>query len=139
MTHVNLLRPTLAVGLLFAALGLWLTAGPSGHAASANQTQGLAAAVASTISWGSAGGCTQTIAPYDFGVLSAGSSAESSSFTGCVTSNAKWNVSASMTTPASNAAESATLSGADFVGRVTTVPAGGTTACAATNTTCTLD
>lgn len=44
-----------------------------------------------------------------------------------------------MTTPATNAAESATLGGADFVGRVTTVPTGGTTACNATNTTCTLD
>ena len=135
----NLLRPALAGTLMIAALCLWLASGTSGQAASANQTQGISAAVAPTISWGTAGACTQNMPAYSFATLGAGTSAESSVFTACITSNSQWSVGASMTTAATNAAESATLDGSSFVGRVTTLPTGATTACNATNTTCTLD
>lgn len=90
----NLLRPALAGALLIAALCLWLAGGTAGQAATANQTQGLSAAVASTISWGTAGACTQSMPAYSFASLGAGTSAESSVFTGCITSNAKWSVAA---------------------------------------------
>jgi hypothetical protein len=137
-TH-QFLRPALAAALLLAALALWLSGARSGEAATQSQTQGVSAAVAQTISWGSAGPCTQDISAYDFGTLSAGAAAESTLFTGCVSSNASWSVTASMTSAPSNAAEAATLPGSAFVGRVTSVPSGGSTGCSATNTTCTLD
>ena len=82
--------------LLGGALVLWLMTGPSGHAATATQTQALQATVAGkTIAWGSGGSCTQSMGTADFGSVIPGAGAQSSTFTGCVTSNASdWSVTA---------------------------------------------
>lgn len=119
------------------ALALWLSGGSVSLAASANQTQGLSLDVPAAISWGSVGTCTQSMPAYDFGTVSGGGSATSSVFTGCVTSNATWQVAASMTTEPSNGSE--TVPGSAFVGQIVTAPATSTTNCNAVNTTCTLD
>lgn len=128
--------PALAVGLVVAAIMLWLSAPQPGIAATANQTQGLALAVPSTISWGSAGLCTQNMPAYDFGSVGAGATATSSVFTGCVTSNATWAVAASMTAAPSNG--STTIPANSFVGQVVTSPLTSTVGCSAVNTTCQL-
>jgi hypothetical protein len=84
--------------LLAGALALWLMTGAAGHAATATQTQALQATVAGkTIAWGSGpiGTCAQSMGTADFGSVIPGASAQSSTFTGCVTSNASgWSVTA---------------------------------------------
>jgi hypothetical protein len=87
--------------LLAGALGLWLMTGPSGHAATATQNQALQATVTGkTIAWGSGGSCTQSMGTADFGSVVPGTSKQSSTFTGCVTSNASgWSVTAGGTAP----------------------------------------
>lgn len=130
----------LAGASLAGAAALWLATGTAGYAASSNQTQGTAAAVALTISWGSAGGCTQSMGTADFGTVSAGASATSSSFRGCVTSNAKWNVSVAGTTPLTSTDNGSTIGvGQLVVQTLTPLPSGASTSCNDTNTTCTLD
>jgi hypothetical protein len=136
------LRCAIAGALVVTALGLWLSASQPSSAATANQTQGVSATVSSTISWGSAGACTQAMSAYDFGTLSAGGSSESSTFTGCVTSNAAWNVDASMTTAPHNSAENVDLAASNFTTTVTSSPEGSTTSCDVAGneaTPCTLD
>jgi hypothetical protein len=85
--------------LLAGAIVLWLMTGPSGHAATATQSQALQATVTGkTIAWGSGGSCTQDMGTADFGSVVPGASAQSSTFTGCVTSNASgWSVTAAGT------------------------------------------
>ncbi|MEX0972082.1 MAG: hypothetical protein WDZ46_02340 [Solirubrobacterales bacterium] len=121
----------MAAAFIVTALALWLSASQSTRAATAEQTQGVSATVASTISWGSAGECTQDMSAFDFGTLSAGGSSESTTFTGCVTSNAAWNVASSMTTAPNNSAEEVDLAASNFAATVTESPAGSTTSCGA--------
>jgi hypothetical protein len=93
----------LLLPLLFAgAVVLWLMTGASGHAATATQTQALQATVTGkTIAWGSdptGGGCIQDMGTADFGSVIPGATTQSSTFTGCVTSNASnWSVTAAGT------------------------------------------
>ncbi len=90
---------------------LWLSASSSSRAATATQTQGVAAAVASTISWGSVTGCTQNMPTADFGTLAAGANSTLTGFTGCVTSNASWSVGARMSTPLTSTNDGTTIDG----------------------------
>jgi hypothetical protein len=123
------LRTAIAGAFIVTALGLWLSASQSSQAATDEQTQGVSATVASTISWGSAGECTQDMGAFDFGTLSAGASSDSTTFTGCVTSNAAWNVDSSMTTAPNNSAEEVDLAASNFSATVTGSPVGSTTSC----------
>src|SRR5687767_4507747 len=66
------LRLLLVGTLLAGAMALWLSASGAGHAATADQTQGMMATVVPTISWGSAGSCTQSMAAADFGTVTPG-------------------------------------------------------------------
>jgi hypothetical protein len=85
--------------LIAGALALWLGAAPPSDAASADQVQGTTVTVVDeTISWGSAGDCVQSMSPADFGSVLPGAVPQSSTFNGCVTSNASgWGVSVSAT------------------------------------------
>jgi hypothetical protein len=83
------------VAFAAAALFLWLSAGRSAHAASADQVQGTTVSVDKTISWGTAGSCTQAMATADFGTAAPGATKTVTGFKGCVTSNsAPWTVTA---------------------------------------------
>lgn len=138
--RLPMLRTALAGAFIVTAFALWLSASQTSQAATDEQTQGVSATVASTISWGSAGECTQSMGAFDFGTLSAGASSESSTFTGCVTSNATWNVDASMTTAPNNSAEEVNLAASNFAATVTTSPVGSTTSCGeGAEAACTLD
>jgi len=97
---------------LAAAVALWLSASPASHATTATQTQALQATVPSGITWGSAAGCSQTIAATDFGSVAGGATAEKGPFTGCVTT----------TTPLSVSVASAALM-TNSVDKTTTIPA----------------
>ncbi|MBS1886684.1 MAG: hypothetical protein JSU06_05790 [Actinobacteria bacterium] len=103
------LQTATALALLVAAVGLWLSTDSQSRAASANQTQSVSAAVTSTISWGSVGLCTQSMGAAAFGSLAPGASATApggvGTYTGCVSSNAQWNVTGTMTTAPSAGAE----------------------------------
>jgi hypothetical protein len=90
--------------LLAGAVVLWLMTGAAGHAATATQTQALQATVTGkTIAWGSGTGCTQDMGTADFGSVIPGATAQSSTFTGCVTSNASgWSVTAAGTNAMTN-------------------------------------
>lgn len=90
-----------AAALLVVAAGLWLSSGESTRAASANSTQSVSATITNSISWGSVGTCAQSTGAAAFGTLAAGSSSNAPGvgvYTGCVSSNANWNVTGSMTT-----------------------------------------
>jgi len=95
------LRLGLAAVLLTGALALWFSASGPGHAATADQTQSMGATVLTTLSWGSAGSCTQNMSAVDFGQVTPGvhKTSGAGSFRGCVTSSAPFNVSAVGTTP----------------------------------------
>jgi hypothetical protein len=58
-----------AAVLVVGGLLLFLVSVPSGNAATATQTQNLAAQLNSQVSWGTAGACTQNMATNDFGAL----------------------------------------------------------------------
>jgi hypothetical protein len=58
-----------AAVLVVGGLLLFLVSVPSGNAATATQTQTLAAQLNSQVSWGTAGACTQNMATNDFGAL----------------------------------------------------------------------
>ena len=97
---VSLTRLVAAVAVLIgAALALWLSAAMPSGAASAPQPQGTAVSVAQkTISWGTAASCIQDMGTADFGSVLPGAVAQSSAFSGCVTSSASgWTVTASAT------------------------------------------
>jgi hypothetical protein len=130
--------------LLAGAIVLWLMTGPSGHAATATQSQALQATVTGkTIAWGSGGSCTQDMGTADFGSVVPGASAQSSTFTGCVTSNASgWSVTAAvdveMTAPGFPVPNYIPRS-ALVIEATSTGETGGTTPCTVGSTTCTLE
>ena len=93
------LRLLLVGTFLAGALALWLSASGAGHAATADQTQGMMATVVPTISWGSAGSCTQSMATADFGTVTPGVLKTTTIFTGCVSSSSPYGVSVVGTTP----------------------------------------
>jgi hypothetical protein len=116
---------------LFAAASIaWLSGGTTGQAVTATQTQGVSAAVASTISWGSGGGCTQNMPTAAFGTLPAGGSNTLTGFTGCVTSNRRWSVDARMSAPLTSDDDGSTIDGSAIKIANTAVPAGATNNCA---------
>jgi hypothetical protein len=84
--------------LLAAAVALWLSASPASHATTATQTQSIQATVPSGVTWGSSGGCSQTIAAADFGSLAPGLTGEKGPFTGCVTTSTPLSVSVAEST-----------------------------------------
>ena len=127
----------LAVGFLAAAVGVWLSGGATGRAATATQTQGASAAVAKTIAWGSAGGCTQNMPTAAFGTLAAGASNTLTGFTGCVTSNATWSVATRMSTPLTSADDASTIDGSAIKIANSTVAAAASNKCT-TASPCTL-
>ena len=118
-----------AVALLAGALLLWLSGGSSGRAETATQAQGISAGVATTISWGSAGGCTQNMPTAAFGTLAAGASNTLTGFTGCVTSNKSWSVATRMSTPLTSSDDGSTITGSALRIANTAVPAGATNQC----------
>jgi hypothetical protein len=122
----------LAVSAVFfaAACVAWLSGGTTGQAVTATQTQGISAAVASTISWGSGGGCTQNMPTAAFGALPAGGSNTLTGFTGCVTSNRRWSVDARMSTPLTSDDDGSTIDGSAIRIANTAVPTGSTNNCA---------
>lgn len=95
------------VGTLVAgALALWLSASGPGHAATESQTQSMGATVLTTLAWGSAGGCTQSMPAVDFGPVTPGvhkSAPSAGQYTGCVTSSMPFSTTAVGTTPMSTA------------------------------------
>jgi len=107
------LRLALVAGLLAGAFALWLSASGAGHAATADQTQSMGATVLTTLSWGTAGTCTQNMAALDFGAVTPGvhKSSGAGTFRGCVTSSAPFNVSAIGTTPMTSGANTISFSG----------------------------
>jgi hypothetical protein len=122
-------HPTLAVAALAGAVVLWLSAAGGTRADTAGQPQGVAAAVAPTIAWGSGGGCTQSMPTADFGTLAAGASNTLTGFTGCVTSNKSWAVATRMSSPLTSADDGSTIGGSAMNVAVTTAPPGSTNAC----------
>jgi hypothetical protein len=119
----------LALALLAAAVGVWLSGGTAGRAATATQTQGATAGVAKTIAWGSAGGCTQNMPTAAFGTLAAGASNTLTGFTGCVTSNAAWSVATRMSTPLTSNDDGSTIDGSAIKIANGTVPAAASNKC----------
>ncbi len=94
------------VMLIAGALALWLSTGPAGHAASADQIQGTTVTVqGKAISWDDNAACANYrggwLAPSQtaaFGTSPpAGGILESAPFLACVLSNATWNVDAEAT------------------------------------------
>ncbi len=106
----------LLVGVLLAgAMMLWLSASGAGHAATADQTQGMMATVVPTISWGSAGSCTQNMAAADFGSVTPGVNKTTSAiFTGCVSSSSPYGVSVVGTTPMTSGANTISFANVDI-------------------------
>jgi hypothetical protein len=130
------LQTAVALTLLACAGGLWLSGGAPSRAASANATQSVSATITSTISWGNVGLCTQSIGAAAFGSLAPGASATApggvGSFSGCVSSNATWNVTGTMTTPPKSGSEPIPASA--FRVESASAPVGsGTLACPAAN------
>jgi hypothetical protein len=123
LTERRRIAPALAGALLIAAVGLWLSGGGVSHAATATNTQSVSVTVNNAISWGTSGACVQSMGAAAFGSLSPGSSATAPGvgvFTGCVTSNATWGVTGTMTTAPTSGAN--TLGAANFRAEVATVP-----------------
>jgi hypothetical protein len=143
-TSPGLLRPAIFAALLASAAGLWLSGSSITNAASSDATQSVSATVTSAIQWGSTGACTQSMGAAAFGSLAPGSSATAPGagvFTGCVSSNATWGVTGTMTTAPTNAS-STTLAASNFRAEVATVPTlASTPACPVGNSSsaCTLD
>jgi hypothetical protein len=137
------LRLALAATMLTVAAGLWLSGGDASRAASGNSTQSVSATITNSISWGTTGACVQSAGAAAFGSIAAGSSASApgvGTYIGCVSSNATWGVSGTMTT-LPKAGENAILAEA-FRAEVLTVPVGaGSVTCPNGNSSagCTLD
>jgi hypothetical protein len=115
--------------LVAAAVVLWLSVGTPSQAETASVPQGVTAAVATTISWGSAGTCTQNMPTAAFGTLAAGASNTLTGFRGCVTSNKKWSVATRMSTPLTSADDGSTITGSAMKIATTAVPTGATNSC----------
>ena len=111
----------LLVGMLLAgAVVLWLSASGAGHAATADQTQGMTATVVPTISWGTAGSCTQSMATADFGTVTPGVlKTTAATFTGCVTSSSPYGVSVVGTTPMTSGANTIPFANVDIYQQLT--------------------
>ena len=143
-TSSRLLYPAIFAALLSAAIGLWLSGGTVGTAATSNATQSVSATITSAISWGSTGACVQSMGAAAFGSLAPGSTATAPGagvYTGCVTSNGVWDVTGTMTTAPTNASSTALAKNA-FRAEVATVPTlSDTPTCPVGNTSsaCTLD
>jgi hypothetical protein len=137
------LRLALAATMLTVAAGLWLSSGDASRAATAGGTQSVSATITNSISWGNAGTCLSSTGAAAFGSLSPGGSSNApgvGTYIGCVASNAKWGVSATMTT--APAAGESTLPPEAFRAEVLTVPLGASAAaCPVGNSSasCTLD
>ncbi len=137
------LRLALATTMLVLAVALWLSGGEGSRAASGNSTQSVSATITNSISWGTAGTCVQSAGAAAFGSLAAGSSSSApavGTYLGCITSNATWSVTGTMTTPPS--ASSNTIPASAFRLETLTVPLGaGAAACPVGNSSaaCTLD
>ena len=96
------LRLALVGALVAGALALWLSASGPGYAATESQTQSMTATVLTTLAWGTAGGCTQSMPAVDFGSVTPGvhkSAPASGHYTGCVTSSMPFSTTAAGTTP----------------------------------------
>jgi hypothetical protein len=122
-------RPLLAAALLACAIVVWLAGGSAGFADTATQPQGASAGVTTTISWGTAGDCTQNMPTAAFGTLAAGASNTLTGFVGCVTSNKTWNVATRMSTPLTSADDGSTINGSAIKIANTAVPSGATNSC----------
>lgn len=111
----------LLVGTIFAgALMLWLSASGAGHAATADQTQGMTATVVPTISWGSAGSCTQSMPTADFGTVTPGvNKTTAGTFTGCVSSSSPYGVSVVGTTPMTSGSNTISFANVDIYQQLT--------------------
>jgi hypothetical protein len=137
------LRLALATTMLVLAAALWLSSGEGSRAASGNATQSVSATITNSISWGTAGLCVQSAGAAAFGSLAAGSSSTApavGTYTGCITSNATWNVTGTMTTLPAAGGE--TIPAGAFRLEGLTVPVGaGAVACPIGNSSpaCTLD
>jgi hypothetical protein len=137
------LRLALALTILVLAAALWLSGGEGSRAASGNSTQSVSATITNSISWGTVGTCVQSAGAAAFGSLAAGSSSTApavGTYLGCITSNATWSVTGTMTTPPS--AASNTIPASAFRLETLTVPLGaGAAACPVGNSgaACTLD
>lgn len=119
-------RRAALVGLMAAgAVVLWLSAAPNGRAASATQSQDLAVTVATTIGWGSAADCVQDMGTANFGSVPAGTTVQSAFFTGCVTSNVSYGVSAASNGLA-NAGNTASIGPSSLQLRTDVLPTGAT-------------
>ena len=135
----NLKHFVIAGALAAGAAALWLSAVSAGGAATATTSQGTTAQVTKTISWDNgATGCTIDDAAA-FGDVAPGASADSTTFTGCVRSNATWSVSAEGTQAMSDGAGN-TIPNSNLRVRVTTAAPGANnaTACDTFEDNCTL-
>ena len=109
------LRLLLVGTFLAGALMLWLSASGAGHAATADQTQSMTATVVPTISWGSAGTCTQNMGTVDFGTVTPGVlKTQATIFTGCVSSSSPYGVSVVGTTPMTSGANTISFANVDI-------------------------
>ncbi|MDP1847557.1 MAG: hypothetical protein Q8K79_07185 [Solirubrobacteraceae bacterium] len=91
------LRLALVGTLVAGALALWLSASGPGYAATETQTQSMGATVLTTLAWGSAGTCVQSMPAVDFGNVTPGvhkSAPASGQYTGCVTSSMPFSATA---------------------------------------------
>jgi hypothetical protein len=137
------LRLALAATMLMVAAGLWLSAGQPSRAATAGGTQSVSATITNTISWGTAGTCIPSTGAAAFGSIASGGSSTApgvGNYVGCVTSNAAWGVTATMTAPPASGEN--TLPPEAFRAEVLTVPLGASAAsCPIGNSSasCTLD
>ena len=108
------LRLALAGTLVAGALALWLSASGPGYAATETQTQSMGATVLTTLAWGTAGACTQSMPAVDFGSVTPGvhkSAPASGQYTGCVTSSMPFTTTAVGTTPMSSGSNSIPFGG----------------------------
>ena len=130
---------TLAGALAVGAVALWLSAVSAGGAATATTTQGTTAQTTKTISWETAGDTCTTDTAAAFGDVAPGGSADSTTFTGCVRSNAAWSVAAQGTTAMSNGTD--TIPNSAIKIRLTNPAPGANnaTVCDAFEDNCTLD
>ncbi len=124
------LRLLLVATFLAGALALWLSASGAGHAATADQTQGMMATVVPTISWGSAGSCTQSMAAADFGTVTPGVLKTTAAiFTGCVSSSSPYGVSVVGTTPMTSGSNTIPLANVDIFQQFTSWAPGAGSRC----------
>ena len=108
------LRLALVAALVAGALALWLSASGPGYAATETQTQSMGATVLTTLAWGTAGTCTQSMPAVDFGSVTPGvhkSAPAAGQYTGCVTSSMPFNTTAVGTTPMTSGSNTIPFSG----------------------------